>query len=87
MHDQDMIRAAKAAMEVGSHIGHVFVQYAGHNMHIKCTVCGVTEFVKDYSDGKHPQKFVYQPVRMDGREYVKCESCGRVHDRAIPFAR
>ena len=56
-------------------------------MYLKCTLCGVEEAVNDYSNGKHPQKFVYQPTRMGGREYVKCESCLHVHDRVVPYAR
>jgi ribosomal protein S27E len=86
--DQKAIEdAARAAAAAGFHVGHVFVRHDGDHMHIKCTSCGAEEIVKDYSNGKHPQKFVYQPTRMDGREYVKCESCRRVHDRVVPFAR
>lgn len=80
--------AARAAARVGFHVGHVFVRHDGNDMHIMCTSCGAEELVKNYSLGKnHPQKFVYQTIRMDGREYVKCESCRKVHDRVVPFAR
>lgn len=86
--DQKAIEeAARAAAAAGIHVGHVFVRHEGDDMHIKCTSCGVEEVVKNYGNGTQPQKFVYQPTRMDGREYVKCESCYRVHDRVIPHAR
>ena len=86
--DQKAIEeAARTAAASGFHVGHVFVRYEGEDMYIKCTICGSEEVVKGHSNGNHPQKFVYQPTRMDGREYVKCESCLRVHDRVVPFAR
>jgi hypothetical protein len=86
--DQKAIKdAARAAAAKGFHVGHVFVRHDGDDMYIKCRLCGVEEAVKDYGNGKHPQKFVYQPTRMDGREYVKCESCRAVHDCVIPNAR
>lgn len=86
--DQKVVEeAARAAAAAGFCVGHVFVRHEGDDMHIKCTSCGAEENVKDYSKGRYPQKFVYQPTRMDGREYVKCESCRRVHDCVVPFAR
>jgi hypothetical protein len=78
---------ARAQAAAGYHVGHVFVRHDGSDMHIKCTACGVEEVVKGYGEGQQPQKFVYQPIRFDGREYVKCESCRRVHDHVIPGAR
>lgn len=87
MDQKAMEEAARAAGVAGFQVGHVLVRLVGGNMHIKCTTCNADEEVKGYSDGKQPQKFVYQPTRPDGREYVKCESCGRVHDSVIPYAR
>lgn len=79
--------AARAAAAAGFHVGHVFVRHEGDDIRIKCMSCGAEEVVKNGCNGKQPQKFVYQPVRMDGREYVKCESCRQVHERVVPFAR
>jgi len=79
--------SARAAAAAGYHVGHVFARFEEGDLHLSCTACGAEETVSKYGEGKQPQRFVWLPVKMDGREYVKCERCRRVHDSAIPFAR
>jgi hypothetical protein len=57
---------SRAMAAKGFHVGHPFVRHDGDDMHVKCSLCGAEETVTEYSNGKHPQKFVYQPTRMDG---------------------
>lgn len=71
----------------GFRVGHVFVRHNDNDMCTKCMACGLEEVVKAHSDGQQLQKFVYQPTRFDGREYVRCEACRRVRDHVIPGAR
>lgn len=87
MDHKKMEGQARAIAAAGYRVGHVFARHEGDDMYIKCTECGAEEVVTGYGTGQQPQKFVFQPVRMDGREYVKCESCRQVHDRVIPGAR
>jgi ribosomal protein S26 len=77
---------AKAALERGILVGHVMVTQVADDLHFCCTSCQAKEIVKNFYDGGRPQKFTYMPTMMDGREYVKCETCGKVHDRIVPGA-
>lgn len=87
MDQEAMIKAALESGKDGFKVGHAFVRLDGGDMHIICTSCGAEELVHGYSNGKHPQKFEYEPTRLDGTEYVKCNSCKLVHERVVPFAR
>jgi len=81
------IAQAKAALERGILVGHVMVTQIGDDLNFRCTSCKAEETVKSFYDGGRPERFTYFPTMMDGREYVKCETCGKVHDRIVPGAK
>jgi len=78
---------ANAALKRGILVGHVMVTQIADDLHFRCTSCKADETVKNFYDGGRPQRFTYFPAMMDGREYAKCETCGKVHDRIVPGAR
>lgn len=67
--------------------GHIAAERIGNDMKFDCIQCGYTETVVGFANGAQPHKIVWQPTRFDGREYVKCEICGSLHDRVLPGAR
>lgn len=66
--------------------GHVSFKMDGDSLTLTCNVkgCDNTELS---TDGSSIQRFVWQPMRMDGRCYIRCERCGTVTDEAVPYAR
>ncbi len=78
---------AIATLERGILVGHVMVAKINDDLHFRCTLCKADETLKNFHDGGRPERFTYFPTMVDGREYAKCESCGKVHDRIVPGAR
>ena len=66
--------------------GHVTARREGDNLYLKCNACGYEETVINYEGGKQPCFIVWFPIRMNGTVYVKCEKCGKLHERVIPYA-
>lgn len=77
---------AKADFATGNLVGHVMVKQVADELHLRCTFCQAEEVVKNFGNGDRPQKFTYMPIMMSCQEYVKCEVCGKVHDRIVPGA-
>lgn len=77
---------AKPDLMPSNLVGHVMVKQDADGLHLRCTSCQTEEIVKNFNDGGRPQKFTYMPIMMSCREYVKCEVCGKVHDRIVPGA-